>query len=470
MEKWMIDTNNGGRNSIPTPRLPRKDRGKAVVGQNTGEPSLRDAPATIFRDPYAIEESQRVDVPLEYPQYAYEGVLTAQGSDIGQTSKEVHPFNTDLGPASQAFTGTASHQYYDDPYPFLPDCGGAQAYHAPEVHSLDRPFPVDDTQDKYITHYGYQHHQHARRPPVSLPSRLVDHVDSLPATTFTRPSHFSIHQPFQGGQAVTYDFQDSHSDTEQYNRQMAAYLSRVPQLVAQPDAAWKGYQLKVSPDVSAEHGHDLVYQSLDDDQKLLIVRLIHQVRPYTAAHLRQRLALTLTLDLARMLLSGDEHRVASAVEALYPFHSFKKRNVTAWMRPFTDPQRIQIMEKLAEATGQSIDELRDLFIASSVPSSVASKILHAQTTEEVKAIAEAYNLVVHQHLFSRAWQKGLSQLQRRALLQRMLGCGVQEASYCYDLLRKKKVPRGYGLKMLQADDDEFANIMDWLKGQNTQPL
>ncbi|UZJ50771.1 hypothetical protein CBS101457_000091 [Exobasidium rhododendri] len=168
--------------------------------------------------------------------------------------------------------------------------------------------------------------------------------------------------------------------------------------------------------------------------------------------------------LASELMSGDIRVVEMAVEMLYPIDKMKKgRTRLPWMHGLTNAQRRQVITLLAEATQQSSDELRALFLRAHLGPDIAWEILHTTTPEQRIAIAKRCNLyhdVVARNL---PWQKGTSAIQRRAVLQRMMIYGVKNQQYCYELLKKAKAPSRYGLTMLRANDDEFMDIILRLK-------
>ncbi|UZJ50760.1 hypothetical protein CBS101457_000080 [Exobasidium rhododendri] len=137
------------------------------------------------------------------------------------------------------------------------------------------------------------------------------------------------------------------------------------------------------------------------------------------------------------------------------------------MTGFSKAERIEVIERLAEATLQSEDVLRDFFIEEKIAPSVAEEILSAQTPEEVRHIARKHGLVITKRPMGfprlkavNPWQKGTSKVQRKAILQRMMRQGgLSYPHSCYDLLNKEKVPAGYGLKILKATKQEFEDIM-----------
>ncbi|UZJ50791.1 hypothetical protein CBS101457_000111 [Exobasidium rhododendri] len=235
----------------------------------------------------------------------------------------------------------------------------------------------------------------------------------------------------------------------------------------------EGYNLQVNTHIRRRKiGGETAYARLTFDQKLVVVEHIHQVRPYTCRYIRQELARNLKLSAAEDLLSGHQDRIDSAVERIFPRQGRMKRTFEPWMTPFSDWDRKQVILKLAEATMQGADDLRDLFMEKRVESSVAAEILQAKTRKECRVIAQKHGLTVKLNGDERnlPWKRGASTMQRRALVQRMvIAADYDTPRRCYDLLKKKRVPLGYGVTMLKASDEDFRVIMSILETKDPLP-
>ncbi|UZJ50761.1 hypothetical protein CBS101457_000081 [Exobasidium rhododendri] len=226
------------------------------------------------------------------------------------------------------------------------------------------------------------------------------------------------------------------------------------------------YTLKVDAQFEYADTNDLVYWRLSDNQKLVIVEHILQVRPYTSRNLRKRLDGCLTVPLAHDLLSTDTSRIDAAIQDLFPINDQESRS---WMTGLSKEERIQVIDSLADATLQSSEDLRDLFLAKNIAPSVAREILNASSKEDLVSIARKYGLFLRLNPRDRPWQKGANQLQKKAIVQRMMNSGIVDPLVCYDFLKKRKVPEGYGLKMLKVNDETFVKIMDALGGRGPLP-
>ncbi|UZJ50833.1 hypothetical protein CBS101457_000153 [Exobasidium rhododendri] len=228
----------------------------------------------------------------------------------------------------------------------------------------------------------------------------------------------------------------------------------------------KEYTLQYEPGYTYTDSHEKeVYSKIGSDRRLVAADQIHRIRPYKMEYIRQQLRRKfMTAPLANELLSQDQHRVEAAVDVIFPMDDNTSRSFVPWMTGFSNAKRIQIVEKLAGATRQGADQLRELMIDSKTTPEEASRILNARTPEEVRGIARMMNLY-HVQDADKGWAMGMSEMQRKALLQRMLLHGQTHPNMRYAYLSKDKVPEGYGLHMLRVDDAEFFNIIMWLRGQ-----
>ncbi|UZJ50884.1 hypothetical protein CBS101457_000204 [Exobasidium rhododendri] len=220
------------------------------------------------------------------------------------------------------------------------------------------------------------------------------------------------------------------------------------------------YTLRYDPIVRHNESDDRVYKTLDTDQRLIVIERIHRVRPFTRRAIRLHLARVLRSDRAEDLLSNEIPRVKAATEALYPINRQKRNSKRiAWMTNLNENQRLEVIQRLKEATGQSPSHLRDeMALREEIGPDSAYDILHSSPNQS-HAIAARLGLLVPDSTTTLPWQSGLTQLQRKALLQRMMLHGVNKEATCYNQLAMAKVTEGYGLKMLTASDDDFQSVI-----------
>ncbi|UZJ50867.1 hypothetical protein CBS101457_000187 [Exobasidium rhododendri] len=265
--------------------------------------------------------------------------------------------------------------------------------------------------------------------------------------------------------------QDMHLGTPSQAHWMPSYVSGyAPYAVApQPSEVhqdtttpWE-YTLPVSPSFPYVHSGDKVYQYLSEDQKMVVVDRITQISPYTNKGAHELLAKRLDVAFASKLLSNDLHKVELAVSQLYHIDQRKRRapKFVPWMTGLSSWQRMQVISLMAEATQQPKDELRDLFLTLRVTPAVARAILDASSPQQRRSIGLRLNLVTPENLTRLNWQVGLSELQIRSLLHRITMKGIDER-LCYKYLARPYVPRGYGLQMLRAGEDEFMGMLQAL--------
>ncbi|UZJ53678.1 hypothetical protein CBS101457_002998 [Exobasidium rhododendri] len=245
------------------------------------------------------------------------------------------------------------------------------------------------------------------------------------------------------------------------------------------------YQLHPDPHFEYDEAVEAepVYRRLSQDQKLVVMDRIHQTRPYVMKYIREQLDRKLTPALAHDLLSTDVTAIDDGVQRLFPIdrdsHSFKKTKyggLLPWMDGLSKEQRIAVVQNFSEATLQSADLVRDMFVRKSVivTPALAWQILHSNH-DQCRTIAGAYHLFVQENDTRKKrwpWQFGCSKIQRRAIIQRMTRAGVKDNDVKrYKLLEQHFVHAGYGLEILQASDETFRMMMDsLLKGVPFLPL
>ncbi|UZJ50796.1 hypothetical protein CBS101457_000116 [Exobasidium rhododendri] len=226
------------------------------------------------------------------------------------------------------------------------------------------------------------------------------------------------------------------------------------------------YTLQVDPGTQIDDPHALVYTILNDDQKLLIMDRIRQIRPFCSDTIRRKMHDKLTGAMALRLLSSDPIAVDDAVEKFYGIKASRrgpKDEVwTPWMEGLTNAQRRAVIEILAEATSQATDRLREQFLSKRVTPEVAKGVLDQHTPEEVQAYARDHGLLFQRGVGHLPWNLGLSHLQRTALQQRLEGENIPKKKYS-SLMERYVYPPGWGKAMLRARPGAFREVVDKLR-------
>ncbi|UZJ50834.1 hypothetical protein CBS101457_000154 [Exobasidium rhododendri] len=331
-----------------------------------------------------------------------------------------------------------------------------------------------------------------RKESASLDHRgYVDHDYTSPATSSAHlPSSIPTGSHSEIFTRPRRTFSDLRAESDYY---WEKYLVQMNKQQHDPFASYDEYvpqwefSLQYSRDVpDPVDGSALrsVYRDLDSSQKAWVIEYIHQRRPYTSPYLRTQMCEgRMTPFLAQEMLCGEEDRMDAATEKMFPDTGKKHKKFVPWMRGLSTRDRIQVVDKLARSTLQAADKLRDHMILSRMESSTAHLILDATTPSEVRDVAYAHQLYVPSEVIegeavedgqkeeSRIWMKGMSEIQKRALIQRMVASGVSAPKRCYEILkRRNKIREGYGLFMLRIrDHDDFLDVLAWLKGHPGQP-
>ncbi|UZJ50855.1 hypothetical protein CBS101457_000175 [Exobasidium rhododendri] len=224
----------------------------------------------------------------------------------------------------------------------------------------------------------------------------------------------------------------------------------------------QAYALRVDPHFTFTSEEEKVYKNLSDRQKLVILELVHRIRPFKAVYLRQKFHSLLTPRLATKLLSGNEEKSNAAIQELFPERRKKKGHET-WMSDLPHWERIEVIEKMSEALHNPSDALRDRFLDKHVTPSIAQQILRADMSQCIE-IARSNDLELPGQDAKLPWQVGLSNVQKRAVLDRMMAKDVCKAT-CYDQLSKHSLPPSYGWEMLKASDKKFDKMIDHLRNR-----
>ncbi|UZJ53694.1 hypothetical protein CBS101457_003014 [Exobasidium rhododendri] len=226
-------------------------------------------------------------------------------------------------------------------------------------------------------------------------------------------------------------------------------------------APWE-YELLVDATFPFHSWTDLVYKDLSDHQRHYILDRIHRSRPYKLDSIRQRLSERLSMQLALDFLRGDEKRLETAIDTLFPSSRKKKGVHSTWMDGLSKSDRLLVVQKMAEATEQGADDIRELFLDREISPAEAAKVL-ASPLEDCKNFADQHTLYVQAGKRKKPWQHGLSYIQQLALLQRLGSTsGMRGKEEVRRLMSHARIPKGYGKTMLRADDAHFKKAVMWI--------
>ncbi|UZJ50831.1 hypothetical protein CBS101457_000151 [Exobasidium rhododendri] len=225
--------------------------------------------------------------------------------------------------------------------------------------------------------------------------------------------------------------------------------------------------------------NDDIYRQLTPDQKKIVVQRLHESVPHTKDYIAKRLRTKgLKEKWARMLLNGNNDEVEEVCSALYTAKLWNRGTLThTWMFDLSREDKIKIIESMAQATLQGADRLRDRFLKKNITPEIAKKILEAaDDEEECRRLARKYDLYIRGVARNEApkkalpWQYGCTDIQRKAVIQRAMGTGqFRKETAVYDVLAKTRIPLGYGLEILHADEDKFLRIVAALR-DSRKPL
>jgi hypothetical protein len=231
------------------------------------------------------------------------------------------------------------------------------------------------------------------------------------------------------------------------------------------------YELSVEPLGNVSEHAARVYMELRPHNRLIINDRIGSIRPYGANGLSYRYKASLNRDFARRLLSHDQNEWEEAALELCPDVS-QNRRIDSCMDGFDNQYRKEVIRRIADTTFQKRDYLRKFFLRyhPALGHFIGKRVMAAQSLEEIWSIVNYYKIFASPPPDAKEeeqseigpWQIGLSSIQRSALRQRMMiyrSITDEKDKSCYGWLLKPKVPKGYGLVMLKADEEDFAKIM-----------
>ncbi|UZJ50801.1 hypothetical protein CBS101457_000121 [Exobasidium rhododendri] len=226
------------------------------------------------------------------------------------------------------------------------------------------------------------------------------------------------------------------------------------------------YRLKVDQHIHFDDYGQTGYQALSSHQGLFITERIREIRPYSAAAVHTKLWRTMRgTRILEAILGDNVTTMEAAINEVYKIDTYKRGStVTPWMTGLKNEQRRQVINVLADAMNVGEDVLRDAFLLQHVPPSVASDVLGANNKEERLYAARTIRIGPASDAFA-AWNKGLSGIQRVALLQRMMNILDAPEASCRALLSRQYVPEGLGKVLIRARKEEFRQIMSVWKNK-----
>ncbi|UZJ50873.1 hypothetical protein CBS101457_000193 [Exobasidium rhododendri] len=236
-----------------------------------------------------------------------------------------------------------------------------------------------------------------------------------------------------------------------------------------PPATEYTYQLETAFDFTPYSEDQNIYLLLPEDYRTVILDQIYKIRPINPKSVRSCLVNHLKPAQAQDLISYDTVRIDEATQELFPdgiVRKYDRTFTTTWMTDLSNADRREVIRRLSEVTLQAGDVLREHFLHANIEPRVIQYILQATTQERIWEITQFHNLFFDVNNKDRPWQKGLSFLQRKALRQRFKLAGITEESQYYGILKREKIPPGYGLTMLKVGDADLLAIIKALRTRN----
>ncbi|UZJ50792.1 hypothetical protein CBS101457_000112 [Exobasidium rhododendri] len=459
----------------PVQRAPTSSFHPAPVESENTESFLRKFANNALDVTSTADSRQRDRSPSPLPRAHRSGKLhQGESRDAGQSSQQIDSHANVL---HEDQAGPSSSQWYHYPSTeqtsFAPHFGDGQSqnqyqYNFPDSYTSPyNAYPVlqnNYPQEQPLFSQDYQYIQFQNYPAMEQwggygsRHQALQHPGMYDAAQHTR-SHSSHPQVMDLKEFLEYDVPQSSSS------------SIIPP--EEFDPLTGEYILQAGPQFLYDDEESSCWDLMTEDQRSLIAERVHQVRPYSWSYIRQQLSVYLKPHLAKDILSKDQDTIDRGIESFIPIDKARHGDYDdPWMKGLSNTQRKLVINKMAEATMQAGDKLRDVFLQQKVSPALARKILDAgTTTKECQSIAEKRKLYEPVYASNLPWQKGLSFAQKKALIQRMMWYGdVGDIGRkgCYSLLKKKKVTQGYGMTMLRANPEKFARIMTELKKRNAQ--
>ncbi|UZJ50880.1 hypothetical protein CBS101457_000200 [Exobasidium rhododendri] len=293
----------------------------------------------------------------------------------------------------------------------------------------------------------YQHTGTPRQPgnPQRNPSSpIMQHVPIQAHTT-----HFNF--PF------LYDGRSASSSSANHQQQNAEQ--------DRPHTRQWEYTYPVAFERTDCDDNELAWPVLTREQQAYILDRVHQIRPRKAAYIRDRLIDIVPVYLARYILNtrNEERSVDAAIEDLFKTQERKVRRTQTWMTNLTNEERKAVIANLAEKILQEPEGLRNQFLDQKITSSEALQLIGADEAFCCEW-SRRHGIVLRDQDNHLPWRWGTSNLQRKALLLRFVLISGTNEKTAYDYLRGKKIPPGYGLKLLRANDEKFKRMVSSMVG------
>jgi hypothetical protein len=232
------------------------------------------------------------------------------------------------------------------------------------------------------------------------------------------------------------------------------------------------YEFQVAPKVSVTYvtASSPIYVTFDADQRAYLLERITEIRPYVKGTVTKDLNSRLTSFLAEEILSGEVTRSDSAIEHAYPDENCKVGRAAHWMKGLSPDDRREAIRRLSYAHLEGADWIRRHLLSKNkiVVKETIQSILDADSKERIQQIARKYQLIPSRDWDMTFWKIGASELQLRAVEQRIRNNSRFKKNVL--LLKKRFVPRGFGMQILRANDDQFVRLMQWLVFQHNLPV
>ncbi|UZJ50766.1 hypothetical protein CBS101457_000086 [Exobasidium rhododendri] len=388
---------------------------------------------------------------------AYGGYSTHGAQDPYMSHGD--PYNVNYGAVS------SSAAYYPQ-YTSAPE--GESQFGVPDIPSLD-----DEGHQDYPD--PYHHHLTGTQGSYDAFYPALHGMDVGSSSQFTVPEDYGGPLPSMGDEGDDEPIQQDANEGQStevnpydMNKPLRCVISS-----NQEDPGWQ-YTLPFNSVFSLKPKYrdapNGSWRSLDDDQKAAVVDRIAQIKPFTTATIRKYLEFHLTAHTAMMLLCNDLDVVESGVAEVYRNYQQKLAYENPkWMDGLHNAQRREVIEKLADATVQPVEDLREHFLKVDAPQAAAWAILNASGRDELLAIAQMYGLFIPQSSAALVWQRGAGKMQMKALLHRMMTRAKITSKKTYNILARKYIPSGFALTMLKLNDALFDDTMHSLLYEHKLP-
>ncbi|UZJ50787.1 hypothetical protein CBS101457_000107 [Exobasidium rhododendri] len=206
--------------------------------------------------------------------------------------------------------------------------------------------------------------------------------------------------------------------------------------------------------------NELVYKRLHPDKRKIIVDYVHAKRGYQKKNIRERLVSKLTPPLAQDILSKRAQRMKRGVQAIFPIDT-NHQAAQSWANLLNEEDEKVVIEKLAMATDQAMEEVRNVLLHRKLSPTMAQSLLTA-SLKECKAVAQKYDLF-KRDVKDLAWKQGLTKEECGQVLRRMMDTGLEQST-CYKYLKRAKEP-GIGRRVLGAGKRELDMLIMYMRGK-----